>query len=333
MDIPTPGNPKSEAGQKMENYKSWYYSQPKLVKVAVLPFVIAISATIPSMLSFNGWKLGIAFTIFSIALALNLYNQYLDSILIENIASIEARAKRFEHEMAKYNHLNMIFEELVMQKATMFLKTLSILNGNKEQGRVKAIDNIRKANTYDHNLSRLFALLKKTLDKHARIERAETFRVVYMEPSDESDRLTAEIFFPSDDPPRSIRNKSKDFQRDGKSVAAYVWRRDEESPFIIDDIPSYIENHRDNPESIFCYTNNAQKEYLKSLLCYRVSDHRSGDTLGVICIDSNVPNAFEEHLGVEFCKRLVESFSKRIIYETWFGAMKASLGPYAQEAL
>lgn len=313
----------SISGRWLESYKRWYLSQPKLMRAFVLPFIIGASVL---ALEYGGlpseWDKFIFFTNVLLLLPLTLYNQYLDVVAADSIQEILDERDSWRDTAERIIHLKNVLNELVNTKSGIFFEVIHMANDSVEEARKY----IREKNSLKRNIDRIIMLMHKTFEKYADTLKNQKFNVTYLTPSEDGACLELKSWFNSErKKPLSCDNGNPGFRKDGRTLAVYVWNRDKREPVIIDNIPSYV---AERPEDgVFTYTCEREKESLKSIMCYKIEEPELHICLGVICIDSNIENAFEI-VGNDYCKHVLSAYSERIVFEHRFGLMKSALGPY-----
>ncbi len=68
---------------------------------------------------------------------------------------------------------------------------------------------------------------------------------------------------------------------------------------------------------------DGQENHLKAILCYKIYDHQENSLLGIICVDTNIDNAFND--SIRYHLNVLEAFGQRIIFEARFAYMKDKL--------
>jgi len=299
-------------------YKYWYHHQPKLLKIVVLPFLAAISVVIIEYNDLEGWWLFVP----ALLLLLTLYNQYLDTILNEfldkDLLTAQNKMKAWRDSSEDYVYLNNILNELVENKSDMFLRSSKTAIDEDVEA---AIVEIRELGSLKNSLDRIFAVLYKIFERHADIQNNQKFRVSYLVPDSDGNHLVAKSWFNIDKvPPRSVLEPNGTYFSKGDSTTAgYLWANNGKEDILIDNIDEFLNEKKDI--NIFHYTHPDQANYLKSIYCYKVMNNH--ECIGIICVDSNVPDTFRKRK--QFYKNALESFSKRIIFETRCAYMKKSL--------
>jgi len=309
----------SKIGCLLENYKLWYLAQAKLIKIFFLPFVLSVFLIYTR--TNTGEKAGSSsfLIIILFLLAWHLYNQYLDSWEKDSVAVIEKEKEGLVDLVGRMTHLNKVLKNLVEKKLELFQETIDIAEDNMDD----AISHIRDTNTFKHNLDRIVAMVHQVFDKYSDSKSDQKFGVTFLAPDGESNKLVVKSWY-NDDSASPVPCDHGDFDvvKGGKSLAGYLWDS-EKSEVIIDDTHDYVKKNDGRVDSIFSFFNEAQKESIKSIYCYKVEDAKDYSFLGVLCIESNVPNAFNGHK--KFYKSMLESFGKRVIFEARFSAMKDRL--------
>lgn len=316
----------SSSGRSLESYKNWYLVQPKLIRAFVLPFLIGASVLV---IEYGGlpseWNRFILFVNILIILPLTLYNQYLDVVAADSVNEVLAERNSWRDTAERFIHLKNVLNELVNSKSVMFFEATSMVGESADAARAY----IREKNSLKRNIDRIIMLMHKTFEKYADTLKNQKFHVTYLTPSEDGTCLELKSWFNSErEKPPSCDNGNPAFRKDGRTVAVYVWNRDRREPVIIDDVPKYV---AERPEDgVFSYTCDREKESLKSIMCYKIEDPELHVCLGVVCIDSNIENAFEM-LGEQYCKQVLETYSERIVFEHRFGLLKSALGPYTSD--
>lgn len=299
-------------------YKHWYHKQPKLLKIVIIPSIIAITLITIKLKDLNLIWLCVPASL----LFINFYNQYLDTVLNEDLDNLlkksESKVNNWKSSFERLVYLNNILNELVDTKSEIFLKATSLaLKVNSQEG----IEQIKKAGTYKNNLDRIIALTYKVFERYTDIERKQTFRICYLVPDTDSDALVAKSWFNKDKtPPLSASEPNNVFFKKGdNTVAGHLWGRNGKPSLLIDNIEQFKLKSGNN--NLFEYTNPGQNDYLKSIYCYKVMDMH--ECIGILCIDSNISDTLEKH--EQFYEDVLESFAKRIIFETRCAFMKNTL--------
>ena len=74
---------KGKSGERLQNYKEWYYAQPKVLRAAVLPGLVgAIFILVKYGLSEDSFLNYLLIPLMGILFVINTYNQFLDSHLV-----------------------------------------------------------------------------------------------------------------------------------------------------------------------------------------------------------------------------------------------------------
>ena len=299
-------------------YKSWYHKQPKLLKIVIIPFIIAISLIVIELHDLDLIWLFLP----ALLLFISFYNQYLDTHLNEDLDKLldksELKVKEWKLQFERLVYLNNVLNELVETKSEMFIESATIaVEGSPKEG----IEQIREAGSYKNSLDRIIALIYKVFERYTDIERKQTFRVCYLVPDTDSDTLIAKAWYNKDKtPPFSVLKPNSTFFKKGDStVAGHLWARSGAPGLLIDNIEKFKQDSRNN--GMFEYTNTGQSDYLKSIYCYKVMNMH--ECIGILCIDSNISGTLEKY--EQFYKDVLESFSKRIVFETRCAYMKNTL--------
>jgi len=299
-------------------YKAWYHKQPKLLKIVIIPFTIAISLIIIKTQNYSLWWLVVPAAL----LFISFYNQYLDTILNEDLDKLLDKSKSkvqvWRSQFERLVYLNNVLNELVESKSEMFLETATLAIDDSPR---KGIEQIREAGSYKNSLDRIIALIYKVFERYTDIERKQEFRVCYLVPDTESDTLIAKSWYNKDKiPPFSVSKPNPAFFKKGDStVAGHLWARNSSPSLLIDDIEKFKQDSKN--ASMFEYTNSGQSDYLKSIYCYKVMNKH--ECIGILCIDSNISGTLEKY--EQFYKDVLESFAKRIVFETRCAYMKNTL--------
>lgn len=309
---------------KLEKYRLWYISQPKSLKIVVIPFFIALNVILleRDVLKDFGW-INIVF-LFILSLW-QLWHQYLDAREVDSINEIAREKEHWKKLSGNLVHLNNIFKQLVINKSEMYRRTLLMTEQSEqsEESQEKAIKFIREANSYKNHLDRIIAMIHKVFEKYADTSKSQTFRVCFLAPDKNDQYLVPKSWYNERlAPPRSFSDSDgrNPFIKDGKTLAGYIWGRDIKFK-IIDDVEKHIKESKE--DNIFSYLHQDQKHNIKSILCYSIKEPHGNSCIGVICIDSNKEETFEK--GESFYRTILESFEERIIYEARNEAMKNKL--------
>lgn len=298
-------------------YKRWYHEQPKLLKVVGIPFLITLSVIIIKYKKLDDLWLFVP----AILLFINLYNQYLDTLLSEDL---DEKLDNMENKMMTWRasaenllYLNNIFNELVENKSSMFLHSAKkAIDGQRDEG----IRDIRDSGSLKNSLDRIVTIIYKVFEKYANIEKNQKFRVCYLVPSTDGvrERLVAKSWFNIDKiPPLSVSTPNEAFFSKGDTTAAgYLWARNGQKSILIDNVEI-----KSGKNDIFAYTHPEQASYLKSIYCYKVMNFH--ECIGIICVDTNVADTLSKN--EQFYENALESFSKRIVFETRCAYMKSVL--------
>lgn len=337
----------SPSGSLLENYKQWYSSQPKLLRVAILPGVVAILGAVLQVLpdisnSVRLWG-GL---LLCLLLAVSAYNQFIDTGIqdelhneIKRLASsisfkdgeiqeLEELQDFWDRRIEDYVQLDNIYSELVLFKSKMWLEAIAI---SKDDSLSAGRGFIRKKNTLKENVDRIIASMYKFFDRYSRAAANRHFRVAYFTPNADNSCLELASWSSfHQTAPKINGNCRTAFEKGGASLAAFVWTRST-SPFaFIHDTYEYLSN---NPESsVFARLNGSDASHIGAIVAYRIEDGLTNACLGVLCIDCNQPNVFEDEIGEDTCRQIISSFATRIVFENRFSSMKSCLGPYPQEA-
>lgn len=338
-------------GKKLENYKTLYLAQPKLVRIFALPALTAVTV----FLFENGASVTTSnkTMVLSVCALLvwNAYNQFLEAITYEReVAKREElqdelrSSKTVNGELLslveKNARLNDVFTELVSRKSEMWLDSVSEF---ERHGQKAAKEYIRRTNSLKQNIDRIVSSIRLYFDNYSDSTRNQSYRVTCFRPSKDGTRLEL-ISWDNNkhECPKSSTSGSSAFDRGGQSLASFMWSRCKKQFFIIDDVPTYVKRH--GTAAVFSYIDEAEIEKIRSIACYRVEDGISRACIGIICVDTNVIGGLGEILlsgsGTShgdaqdsltadvreaMCERILESFACRIVFETRFALMKETL--------
>jgi len=310
----------SNAGHALERYKLWYLEQPKFVRIVLFPFPLTILVIIIETLSLNGvWFIAPAMLLFA-----NLYNQYLDVIVSDEaegkLSSVKRQRDRWTELSSKLMFLNNVLKELVEEKSSQFLKTVETATNH---GNEAAYEEIRNSSSFDKSLDRIVAMVYKVFENHADTNKDQQFRVTYLVPDETGRRLRVVASCnPDRSMPASVDNAEDGFfTSGGRTLAGHLWGRSGHDIHIIDDVENDIKKHGDKLP--FIYSHAGQKSYLKSIMCYKVTDKIEHEVLGFMCVDSNVHSTFIKNQ--RYYKIVLDAFSKRVLFETRNAYMKSVL--------
>jgi hypothetical protein len=255
-------------------------------------------------------------------MSLAAYNQHLEGAAIEDIKEeldLERRQVGLWQSVAeKHVTLCRSFTNLVNIKSEMWKNALELSQGTQPQ-REAAIENVRKNNALSINLARLSLAIVPFLTEHLPKMPAGVVRIAYFKRKNEHE-LELHSYATSD----NSKPGTPVISSASETVAAFVWRRGPNEPYLIDDVQEHLKS---NTDPIFRYLTNKN---VRSIFCFRVEDHGTGAFLGVMCIDCNVPGFFSQKIGIEICNELATAVRSRIVYESRFSTMKQTLGNYDQ---
>ena len=199
----------SSAGMRLEEYKRWYRKQPKFIRVAILPGLLGVLLLSAKLLGIEGGWGGFIFLAIMCLIFWNAYNQYLDSLYIEDVENIEKQREKWRGLVGRYLFLNQLLQQLVERKSEMFLQTLKI---ESKQGRPDAVTFIQENNSLKNNLVRILAITHAFFSRFADHHSKEKLRVVFLGPSEEDEnKLVVKGWFNDDSsPPLSFQNGKED---------------------------------------------------------------------------------------------------------------------------
>lgn len=321
----------SPSGRLLEKYKIWYLHQPKLFRIVLLPALVLVIANALQLLPINQqWK---TYGLFLLAVLLFIvaYNQLIEADGLEenkDRADEMDRVARFWKRMyGNATFLNKLYSELVLRKSEMWHEATLIAS---QKDLDAAIVYIREANSLKANINRIISLVYKAFERHMDVTAKQEVRVAYFVPSEDNSRLVLKSWRNSQFRiPQSIGTNPDAFTRNGKSLASFVWTRSGQDQFFyIDDVEKYVHDHKD--AGVFLYLSNGQDSAIRSISCFRIVDGLSGNCLGVIAVDCNTKDIFSGVVGEKVVIDILSSAGNRIVYETRFSAMKATLGPYSK---
>lgn len=305
------------SGDLLEKYKQWFLKQPKLLQVAILPCFIGVLTILLTVNLFGGW-VNIPFLLVSIALlAWHSYNNYLLAISIASIDEIIIKRDWWKNKFIGIAHLNNTLKELVQDKSELYIKTVLIAEDEKAE----AIKHIRSQNAFKTNVQRIISSMYKVFLRFADTAVGQQFRIAFLVPTENRQCLTCRSWDnPNRTQPKSLGKDPTCFTKDGKTLAGYIWRRDQ--PYkIIDNTEEHVAT--EGEDRIFDFLHDEQRHHIKSILCYNVREPQDNKSLGIICIDSNVNNVFEANKI--FFLEVLDSFAKRIVFEARNAAMMEKL--------
>lgn len=323
----------SASGSMLESYKIWYFDQPKLFRIALLPAFVAILANVLQLVQIEQpWK-GIGTFVLVVMLLLVAYNQLIEADTLEEY---KEKLQEQENEVGFWkkmygdtSFLNKLYSELVLKKSEMWREATESANG---KGLDVARKYVRDANSLKSNIDRIIALVYKAFERHMDVVEKNDVRVAYFVPSEDGSRLVLKSWCNGQlKAPHSVTNHKEGFLRTSRTLAVFVWTRSGQEQFsFIDDVPKYVAEHGDT--GIFVYLSNGQASTIQSIFCYRIIDGLTGNCLGVISVDCNKKNMFLGKITEDVSKDVLVSAGNRIIFETRFSVMKEALGPYQKES-
>lgn len=304
-------------GRILENYKNWYLSWPKLVRIALLPGFISILGAWLQIFPVEAeakwwWGLTLLFL-----LGVAAYNQLIEADEREECArqlgELSTKADLWRQRYADASILAKCFSTLVLDKSEMWLKAVNTAKAESvDAGRAY----IRKENGLQINIDRIIVLIYQAFKHHTDAAAHEAIRVAFLVPDEKKERLALLSWCNQDYvTPHSMTDHPDAFSARGNSLASFVWMRtSQENFYFLDDVPKYC-NATKPEEGVFTYLNNGQASSIKSIFCYRVVDGLSRNCLGVICVHSNALNMFQGRISEDVCRDVVSSAASRIIYE------------------
>lgn len=304
----------------LEGYKTSYLAQPKLVRVGVMPALIACIASISPIFNLQEPRTAlILFGFTGFFIFLNAYNQHIETDeraeTDERLSALSTELKLAERKARIESHVGMFFNELVLQKSETFIEALEAATKSDTNGRTTAITGIREKNDTQIHLDRLMANLRTSVfEKIARTQDGEQIRIAYFTPSEDDQRLELK----SHAPVHFTQTIEK-----GGGAASIAWTSNNDELFFIDDVDELC--RKEGAHSPFVYLHNGQRSTIQSIVTFRVFDAITGLCYGIVCIDSNVIGMFTDRIGRLECKMLAAAIRARIIYETRFGLMKGAL--------
>lgn len=319
----------SAAGSLLEKYKNWLLSQPKFIRIVILPILVTCGGgylQIFPNLSDSLKYLGGSFVLFFSVVV--LYNSYLEKVTIEvfgnQIKQYEADFKSLKKTLSASMKLHDYFSELVIDKSEMWVKAAeTALEGGYSIQIARHY--VRDNNSIKTNIERIVStIIFNAFDRFTEASRDECVRVAYFGPNRENSYLELKSSYNR----KHETPKVERIPTDGRSLAAFVYNRQSSEPYFIHDVEKYVKDHGDGGQFVFFH--GTQDCKVKSIFCFRIDDSKNHNCYGVLCIDSNTPNFFKEVVGEEICKQVVASAATRIIYETRFWLMKEGLGPYEE---
>lgn len=323
----------SVSGNFLENYKNWYFDQPKLFRIALLPASVAILANVLQLVQIEQpWK-GAGTVVLVLMLLIVAYNQLIEADTLEEykgkLRDLESDVGVWKKMYGDTSFLNKLYSELVLKKSEMWREASESAN---LQGVGIARKFVRDANSLKSNIDRIIALVYKAFERHMDVVEKDEVRVAYFVPSEDGSRLTLKGWCNGQfKAPHSVTNHSDGFLKNSRTLAVFVWTRSGQEQFtFIDDVTKYVEEHGDT--GVFVYLSNGQASAIRSIFCYRIVDGLSGNCLGVISVDCNRKNMFQGKITEDICRDIVISAGNRIIFETRFSVMKEALGPYQKES-
>lgn len=317
----------SQSGKALSNYRQWFLAQPKLVRVAIIPFMLAGITNyfqfFPIEDSHIRW--GIV-TVVVLLCAWTAYNQFIETSTWEAAKAEADKARegeKFWQEMTDDSmHLGNLFSELVLKKSEMWLSATDMVSGSSGQP-TAARDYVRSQNNLKSNLDRLIThVIYGAFQRFTTARNGEAVRVAYFVPDADNKNLEIKNLFNS----QHAMPRNRAISR-GQGFASYVWTRASDEPCFIHDVRTHMAAANGN--SHFEYFHDSEKESIRAIFGFRVVDGSTNACLGVVCVDSNVPKIFEDEIGEATCKHIANAARARIIYETRFSLMKDSLGDYA----
>lgn len=308
----------SSAGRILEGYKQWYLRQPKSLRIVVLPTVIALAIFVIEQQTIAGW----AYLVPAFLLGLNQYHSLIEAderdALTAELSSASKKRDFWRGKAEKMIYLNSVFSRLVEKKSRLYLETIDIVNENGfESGRA----HVRQKASLGHNLQRITDEILNVFERLRPIGSSQKFRVTYLVPTrdDAGDRrLVAKVWSNNENaPPSSVSNVNNDhFLYGDGTFAGNLWAQEGSDFRVIEDVQSYI----DGQGGSFVYTHQPQRMYLRAILGQKVIDPAAKQCLGIICVDTDYPNSFDDNDG--FLQATMESFAKRIVFETRVSSMK-----------
>ncbi len=319
----------SNGGKALQGYKVWYLDQPKLIRVAVLPAIVAMVGGGLQIFPISDSVKIVGGLIFLLLLAWAAYNQLIEADELDDsrelAASFEYDSVFWQDKYRSASRLNRLFSELVQHKSEMWLAAMKEL---EDHGIEKARAFVRKKNALPENVTRIVAVIHKAFMEYVDTSMHEEIRVAYLGPSEDASRLELKSWCNSaTQTPKGLSKSPESFAKGGNTLAVFVWQKSEEPIYFIDDVEAYCNKHQDD-SGVFSYLNNGQRSTIRSIFCYRITDGLSGQCLGVLSIDSNVKGVFDGRISESICRDIVSSAAARIIFETRFSLMKNALGPY-----
>lgn len=309
-------------GAVLDWYKETMMAQPKAVRAAFFPFVFAAVSIIFQIYPPSSANEKVLYTVILCGLALiTIYNQYLEIATFEKCKIETAEAileKDYWADMTNdAMRLGNLFSEMVEMKSELWVEATKMA----EQDPKRAINYVRTSNNLHAHLNRLIThVVYGALQRFTNARNHDSIRVAYFVPTQDNSALQVT----SINSQRAMPRKRSIAM--GEGVASYVWQRPSDEPYFIHDVRKHVDELADN--SHFVYFHEGQKETIRSLFAFRVSDGATNACLGVVCIDSNVPNIFFEQVSEATCKHIAKAARARIVYETRFSLMKEALGPY-----
>lgn len=244
----------SPAGSFLENYKQLYVSQPKIVRIVVLPTFIAVLGAALQILPNLSDTIKIAGGVFLFfLLGLGSYHQLIEvdlhKELEDEINALKDSLMRTEESEAfwakrveDFAQLDNIFSELVLYKSKMWLETLHVAHSVSCSA---AKDFIRSKNSLQENIDRIVAALYRFLDRYSVAAEGLHFRVAYFTPSPDQSRLQLTSWAAFQQIiPKISRSNLHAFEKGGASLASYVWTRDDSQFAFIHNINEYLDQNR-----------------------------------------------------------------------------------------
>lgn len=310
---------KGKSGERLQNYKVWYHALPKVLRAALLPGAIGATFIIIKYVLKDESVLNYLLIPFlAVLFVFNTYNQYLDSLLEGDLEKEKEEKKNWMDATERYMYLNTVLRYLVEAKSLMFLRTIDTYDS---EGKEKAVQDIRNQNSFEVSLSRIIDSIRTVFEERSDKLREQKFRVTFLSPNEAGTHLECKAYSNQEGAqPRSLNGDTPNpFAKGGSTAGGLLWSRDGINYSVVEDTDKEVNSQ--NPG--FKFLRDGQENHLKAILCYKIYDHQENSLLGIICVDTNIDNAFND--SIRYHLNVLEAFGQRIIFEARFAYMKDKL--------